>query len=225
MSLLFDLYQGKLPRLVMFDLDGTLIDSAPDIAWSVDQMLARMAQEPVGLDLVRTWVGNGAQRLVERALEHYGLELNNDSVAEALNEFRDIYAEHCADDTVVYSGVFECLSWLHDAGCTLACVTNKPLELTTPILEALDLEEYFELTVGGECLPTKKPHAGPLEYVMDAFDCIPAESLMVGDSKNDILGAKNAGCQSVCVSYGYNQGENMSMYEPELMVDSLIELL
>ena len=89
----------------------------------------------------------------------------------------------------------------------------------------LDLDQYFELSVGGECLPARKPQPEPLLYVMDAFDCMPNDSLMVGDSRNDIIAAQNAGCPSVCVSYGYNQGDNLSTYGPDLMVDSLDQLV
>ena len=225
MSQLFELFEENYPRLVMFDLDGTLVDSAPDIAWCVDQMLLEMGLPEAGLDNVRTWVGNGAQKLIERTLAYYDRDTGPEAVEAALDIFKNLYRNHLAELSVLYDGVEACLQTLKDEGCILACVTNKPVEFAGPMLDELQIAGYFEMVVGGDCLPAKKPDPMPLQHVMDTFACMPEETLMVGDSRSDMVGAQNAGCRSVCVTYGYNQGENMSMYEPDLMVDSLTELI
>lgn len=225
MSQLLELFEDRLPRLVMFDLDGTLVDSVPDIAWSMDQMLIELELDPVGLEKVRQWVGNGAVKLIQRSLDFHGVDSSEESCQQALTVFKRYYQDHLAEASVLYEGVEHCLAYLQEEGCTLACITNKPIEFANPMLEALDVAPYFELVVGGECLPARKPDPMPLQYAMDTFACSPDETLMIGDSRSDILGAQNAGCRSVCVSYGYNQGENMCLYAPDLMVDSLAELI
>ncbi|RMH82059.1 phosphoglycolate phosphatase [Pseudomonas sp. AOB-7] len=220
------LCRGELPRLVMFDLDGTLVDSVPDLAAAVDRMLVELGREPVGVDRVRDWVGNGARVLVRRALAG-GLEHAAVSEAEAdvaLVRFLDIYAD-CHQLTALYPGVHELLEALSTAAVELAVVTNKPERFVAPLLEQVGLGGYFRWIVGGDTLPQQKPDPAALLQVMRLAGVNAAQALFVGDSRNDVLAARAAGVPCVAVSYGYNHGRPIAEEQPSLVVDSLAALL
>jgi phosphoglycolate phosphatase len=220
------LCRGELPRLVMFDLDGTLVDSVPDLAAAVDRMLVELGREPVGVDRVRDWVGNGARVLVRRALAG-GLEHAAVSEAEAdaaLARFLDIYAD-CHQLTALYPGVHELLEALSTAAVELAVVTNKPERFVAPLLEQVGLGGYFRWIVGGDTLPQQKPDPAALLQVMRLAGVNAAQALFVGDSRNDVLGGRAAGVPCVAVSYGYNHGRPIAEEQPSLVVDSLAALL
>lgn len=224
------LFGGADPALVLFDLDGTLVDSVPDLSAAVDTMLVALGRPPAGVAQVRNWVGNGAQVLVQRALSG-GLAVpdmapDNDAVFdEAVALFMDAYGSQSDHATEVYPGVFECLDGLRARGIKLGVVTNKPIQFTHPLLEACGLADYFSLVLGGDSLPQKKPQPEPLWHAMERFDVTPACTLMVGDSKNDIGAARAAGCPVVAVPYGYNHGEPVSVFQPDLLVERLDQLL
>lgn len=151
------LFPGTLPRLVMFDLDGTLIDSVPDLAAAVDRMLLELGRPPAGLEAVRQWVGNGAQVLVRRALaggiDHADVD---DALAEqALALFMDAYAES-HELTVVYPGVRDTLRWLRKQGVEMALITNKPERFVGPLLDQMKIGNFFRWIIGGDTLPQKK---------------------------------------------------------------------
>ncbi|VXC93151.1 phosphoglycolate phosphatase [Pseudomonas sp. 8Z] len=217
---------GELPRLVMFDLDGTLIDSVPDLAEAIDRMLVELGRTPAGVEKVRDWVGNGARVLVRRALAG-GLDhsaVGEAETEEALARFLDIYAD-CHHLTALYPGVHELLEALSTAAVELAVVTNKPERFVAPLLEQVGLGGYFRWIIGGDTLPQQKPDPAALLQVMRLADVTPAQSLFVGDSRNDVLAARAAGVPCVAVSYGYNHGRPIAEEEPQLLVDSLAELL
>jgi phosphoglycolate phosphatase len=217
---------GELPRLVMFDLDGTLIDSVPDLAAAVDRMLVELGRPPAGVAQVREWVGNGARVLVRRALAG-GLDHSAVGEAEtedALARFLDIYAD-CHDLTALYLGVHELLEALSTAAVELAVVTNKPERFVAPLLEQVGLGGYFRWIIGGDTLPQQKPDPAALLQVMHLAGVEAAQSLFIGDSRNDVLAARAAGVPCVAVSYGYNHGRPIIEEEPSLVVDSLAELL
>ena len=219
------LFEGQLPQLVMFDLDGTLVDSVPDLAAAVDRMLALRGRPPAGIERVRDWVGNGAPVLVRRALagsiEHAGVD--DDEAAQALRDFLQAYAgSH--DATTVYPGVTTLLDWLRGKGIALAVVTNKPERYVAPLLAEKGLGE-FDWIIGGDTLPVKKPDPAGLLQVMRAAAVSPQQSLFVGDSRNDVLAARAAGVKVVAVSYGYNHGRPISEERPDLLVDSLDALI
>ena len=217
---------GELPRLVMFDLDGTLIDSVPDLAAAVDRMLVELGRVPAGVDRVRDWVGNGARVLVRRALAG-GLDHAAVSDAEAdaaLARFLEIYAD-CHELTALYPGVHELLEALSTAAVELAVVTNKPERFVAPLLEQVGLGGYFRWIIGGDTLPQQKPDPAALLQVMRLADVTAAQSLFIGDSRNDVLAAHAAGVPCVAVSYGYNHGRPIAEEKPNLVVDSLAELL
>ena len=226
MTPLRTLFAGELPKLVMFDLDGTLLDSVPDMALAVDEMLQQLGREPAGMERVRNWVGNGALLLVRRALAG-GVDCSavDDSEAEAaLPLFMDAYAK-ANGHTVRYPSVLECLNALRDAGVALGLVTNKPERFIPALLHEQQLDGFFQWIVGGDTFPKRKPEPDGLLWVMEQAGANAGQSLFVGDSRNDILAARAAGVPCVALTYGYNYGEDISLHKPALVVDSLQELL
>lgn len=215
-------------QLLIFDLDGTLINSALDLGLAINYMLQKLGRNPFEDATIHHWVGNGAEILVKRALSasrEIDEDLEQELVEEALEIFLDSYENNLANATVVYAGVKATLQALKAQAYTLAIVTNKPFRFVHPILESLDLDNIFELVLGGDSLEEKKPHPEPLLYVCDTFDISIEESLMIGDSKNDILSANACEMQSVAVTYGYNYGEDIRNHNPSIVIDDFSELL
>jgi len=223
------LFNGQYPELVLFDLDGTLIDSVPDLAAAVDTMLVALEREPVGVEHVRHWVGNGAPMLVKRALTGEQ-EPDERALDEALFEqafalFMDAYGNNAAHSSELYPGVIDCLEGLQSQGVRMGLVTNKPIRFTHPLLDEFGLSGFFDVVLGGDSLPVKKPDPGQLLHAMQELGVKPENTLMVGDSRNDIGAAKAAGCPVVAVPYGYNHGEPVEQSQPDLIVDQLDQLV
>ena len=220
------LFPGTLPKLVMFDLDGTLIDSVPDLAAAVDRMLLELGRPPAGLEAVRHWVGNGAPVLVRRALAG---GLDHGTVDDALAEqglalFMEAYgASH--ELTVVYPGVRDTLKWLQKQGVAMALITNKPERFVAPLLDQMKIGRYFKWIIGGDTLPQKKPDPAALFFVMKMANIPASQSLFVGDSRSDVLAAKAAGVKCVALSYGYNHGRPIAEESPALVIDDLRKLI
>lgn len=213
------------PELVLIDLDGTLVDSVPDLAFSVDETMKALGLPPRGEAAVRDWVGNGVERLVERALVNdVDGKPDAESFARALPVFMDIYARNTSGRSRLYPGVVEGLDRMTKAGLRLACVTNKAERFTLPLLRDLGILDRFEFVVSGDTLPVKKPDPAPLLHAAAKAGADPHECLMIGDSKSDVQAARAAGFGIVCVSYGYNHGEDIRRYEPDAVIDSLAEL-
>lgn len=212
-------------QAVLFDLDGTLVDSAPDLALAVDRMLRDLGQESVGEERVREWVGNGARRLVERALTgRLDGRLEADQLEPALEIFFGHYADCLVESTCAYPGVTEALEQLHLRGLPLAVVTNKPARFTMPLLAHLGLRRYFHAVVSGDTLPHRKPDPGPLLLAAEQCGVAPGAALMVGDSDNDVRAARAAGMPVACVPYGYNHGDDIAAAGPDLILESLLAL-
>jgi len=211
--------------MILFDLDGTLLDSAPDLAFSVNVMLARFGRAPCGEEDVRAWVGNGTARLLGRALTG---RLDGDPgpalVAEALPVFMAAYAENTLVRSALYPGARETLAALAEAGYALGCVTNKAGRFTVPVLRGLGLLDTFGIVLSGDSLPEMKPHPAPLLHAAAHFGVAPGDSLLVGDSITDIQAARAAGFAVVCMSYGYNHGQDIREARPDAVLDSLMEL-
>jgi len=205
-------------KLLLFDLDGTLIDSVPDLANSINFMLQQLNKNTFDENTIRAWVGNGAKTLVQRAL-------NGENNDHALEIFLQHYKNHLCKTTTLYPHVKETLEALYKQGFTLAIITNKPYAFISPILEALKIDKYFSLVIGADSLTEKKPHPLPLLHVSEKLGFSKEETLMIGDSKNDILAAKAAGIESIGVSYGYNYDEHISVFEPDAIIDDFRKLL
>jgi len=213
------------PEMILIDVDGTLVDSVPDLAYCVDEMMKAVGREPYGEEKVRDWVGNGVERLVRRALIG---QLDGDpedaDFEQAYPIFLDLYAENTSKRSTLYPGVKEGLEYMKASGYKLGCVTNKAEQFTTPLLKDLGIYDYFAIVVAGDTLPVKKPDPGPLLHAADFFGVSPDHSLMLGDSISDVKAARAAGFQIVCMSYGYNHGEDIRNYDPDAVIDSMVEL-
>ena len=216
---------SEKPQMILIDVDGTLVDSVPDLAWCVDEMMKALGREPWGEARVRDWVGNGVERLVRRALiGQLDGEPSDEEFDKAYPIFLDLYAENTSKRSTLYPGVEEGLDYLREQGYSLGCVTNKAEQFTLPLLRDLGIEDYFGIVVAGDTLPVKKPDPTPLLYAAEFFGTGPEHSLMIGDSKSDVKAARAAGFRIICMSYGYNHGEDIRIYEPDAVIDSMAEL-
>lgn len=213
------------PRLVAVDLDGTLVDSVPDLAWCIDRTMPRFGIPPRGEALVRDWVGDGVQRLVERALTgEPDTPADPTMLREACAVFLELYAVHGSDRSRVYPGVREGLARFRTRGASLACITNKPHTPAVGLLADLALLDFFDLVLGGDSLDRRKPDPLPLLHACSVLDMAVERSIFVGDSVNDVEAARAAGMRVVCVSYGYNHGRDICEAAPDAVIDSLDEL-
>ena len=213
------------PKLVQLDLDGTLVDSVPDIAWCIDRTMPRFGVPARGESLVRDWVGNGVERLVERALTgEPNTPADQGVLGEACKAFLALYADHACDRSRVYPGVMDGVEALRVRGTKLACITNKPYDLAVEILADIDLLDSFDLIIGGDTVPRRKPDPLPLFQACSDLDVAAEYTLFTGDSEIDVQAARAAGIRVVCVSYGYNRGRDISEAAPDAVIDSLDQL-
>jgi len=215
-------------EVILFDLDGTLIDSVPDLALAVNHMLETLNRETFSEDTIRYWVGNGAQVLVKRALSGDAKtdeDLDPALFSKALDIFLTFYGQNLCIRTVTYTDVLQTLKTLKVQDYRLAIITNKPFDFIAPILEGLELGELFEYFIGGDSLTEKKPNPLPLLHICEKLGVTVEECIMVGDSKNDILAANTCGMQSIGVTYGYNYGEDIGVYKPSIVIDNFGDLL
>ncbi|MCV6606979.1 MAG: phosphoglycolate phosphatase [Campylobacterales bacterium] len=212
---------------IIFDLDGTLVDSAADLAGAVNHTLKTIGRETFSEETIHHWVGNGVAVLVKRALsgsKEISDDINDNLFEEAREIFMDFYSKNLCVKGKLFEGVFETLTEL-SKNYTLTIVTNKPYDFVLPILETLKIDSLIKKYLGGDSLKKKKPDPMPLEFICKKLGFKVEESVMVGDSKNDILSAKSAGMDSIGVSYGYNYGEDISIYKPEFIIDRFSEIL
>ncbi|MBN1379209.1 MAG: phosphoglycolate phosphatase [Gammaproteobacteria bacterium] len=217
---------GRNPfKLIAFDLDGTLVDSAPDIAQAVNGMLAELGLPPRSVEQVRHYLGNGVDWLAKRALTgQLWHEPEPKLFQEALSKLLIHYAQNNGQRTVIYPGVIEALEYARGRGIALACITNKKGEFTQPLLEFLDLRHYFDLVISGDDFVERKPDPAPLLYAMQQLGALPEETLMVGDSVTDVKTGRAAGAAVAAVTYGYNHGDNIADAKPDWVIDSLAEI-
>jgi phosphoglycolate phosphatase len=211
--------------MILIDVDGTLVDSVPDLAYCVDELMKALGRPLHGEPKVRNWVGNGVERLVRRALiGQLDGEPPDADYARAYPIFLELYSENTSKRSRLYLGIREGLDWLKSQGYLLGCVTNKAAQFTLPLLEDLGVRGDFGVVISGDTLPVKKPDPAPLLHAAKHFGVAAAESLMVGDSISDVKAARAAGFQIVCMSYGYNHGVDIRTAEPDAVIDSLVEL-
>ncbi|MBY7905584.1 phosphoglycolate phosphatase [Vibrio fluvialis] len=215
-------------KLIAFDLDGTLLDSVPDLAVAADQAVRAMGFPGVTELQVRDYVGNGADVLIARSLSQsltIDPSLSDEVRSKARVLFDDFYEQTGHKLSHLYANVKETLAQLHRAGFTLALVTNKPSKFVPHVLTQHGIDGYFSDVIGGDTFPNKKPDPMALNWLLDKHQLSASEMLMVGDSKNDILAAKNAGCASFGLTYGYNHGEPIAVSEPDVVADNIAQLL
>jgi phosphoglycolate phosphatase len=211
-------------KAVMIDLDGTLLDTAPDIAEAANRTLAELQLPVIAETELKTYIGNGVSRLIKRVLTR---DMDAEPEAGLLAKTLPIFEKHYADVVSLssrpYPGVMDGLDELRQAGYRLACITNKAERFTLPLLRDTGMHDYFELVVSGDTLPKKKPDPLPLLYVCEKFGAAPSEMLLIGDSLNDTQAARAAGCYVFCVPYGYNRGRDVSELDQDAVVDTLVE--
>lgn len=216
--------------LVMYDLDGTLVESVPDLAIALDKTLLDMGMPAAGESKTRLWIGNGIPSLVKRALAN---DMHGDqpgqvdsSLFETAHErFKFHYSEELGHHSYLYPGVSDFLEAMHDRGIKQVVITNKSEQFTHRLLQLMGIGHYFELTIGGDSLIERKPHPMPLLHAMQSFATVPGQSLMIGDSVNDIRAARAAGVRVVGLPYGYNHGEPIEQANPDLVIPGLSALL
>jgi phosphoglycolate phosphatase len=215
----------KTPELVLLDLDGTLVDSIPDLACSVNKTLLELSIAERDITSIRNWVGNGIEKLLHRSLTNrIDGEAEPELFDNALTKFMSIYSENICDTSICYPGVREGIDFLKEKNIKLGCVTNKDEQFVGPILEKLGLMNDMNIVIGGDTLSKKKPDPLPLLHAASTFKINPEQSLMIGDSESDVKAARAASFQIVCVSYGYNHGNDIRDTNPDAVVDSLTDL-
>src|SRR4051794_13655596 len=207
--------------LLIFDLDGTLIDSKLDLAHAVNATRRHMSMSALDNELVYSYVGNGAPVLIRRALGEQATELE---VQEALEFFLEYYREHYLDYTVLYPGVRESLDRFRAAGKRMAVLTNKPVRISTAIVEGLGVGDHFFRVYGGNSFDFKKPHPIGIETLMAEAGVGRETTLMVGDSAVDVKTARNAKVACCGVTYGF-QPETLADPAPEILVDRMEDLV
>jgi phosphoglycolate phosphatase len=215
----------KKPEMILIDVDGTLVDSVPDLAFCVDEMMKQLGMPVHGEAKVREWVGNGVERLCRRALiGQLDGEPDDALFDRAYPIFIDLYAENTSKRSCLYPGVKEGLDYLQGAGYKLGCVTNKAAQFTHPLLKDLGIFERFDIVISGDTLAQKKPDPMPLLHGAAHFGVKPENALMLGDSVSDVKAARAAGFQIICMSYGYNHGVDIRLSNPDAVIDSMVEL-
>jgi phosphoglycolate phosphatase len=220
-------WRGQRLAAVLFDLDGTLLDTAADIALALNRTMVEYDCKASPEDDVRRMIGRGSPILIERAAASQSRIIDAATQAAMLERFFHHYGrleESNEDSAQPYIGAAESLHTLHAAGLRTAVVTNKQHRFAEALLNRLGLADGVDVVVGGDTCARRKPDPEPLLFACESLQVPPSESLMVGDSVNDVLAARAAGIPVICVSYGYNEGRDPRTLECDLLIDSLAEL-
>lgn len=206
-------------QLLIFDLDGTLLDSLPDLTDALTTALDKHGLPTPSLQQVKDWVGNGALVLCQRAVPKHTQQA---LLMKVYEDFLQAYDSQCHQKSRLYEGVLQGLERLQAHGFVLTLCTNKPKHFLPNILSKFKLN--FSQVVAGDSLSQKKPHPLPLLHICQTQGIAPNQAIMIGDSKNDIQAAKNANITSIALSYGYNHGEPIALAEPDAVFDSFLDL-
>jgi phosphoglycolate phosphatase len=220
-------WRGRPLSAVLFDLDGTLLDTVADIALALNRTLVEYACKALAEDDVRRMIGRGSPILIERAVASQGRAIDAATQAAMLERFFHHYGEleeSNEDRAQPYSGAAESLLAVHDAGLRTAVVTNKQYRFADALLKRVGLIDWVDVVVGGDTCARRKPDPQPLLFACESLQVPPSDSLMVGDSVNDVQAARSAGIPVVCVSYGYNEGRPPHTLICDSLLDSLAEL-
>jgi len=206
---------------IVIDLDGTLLHTAPELAESANRMLRDMGRESVSQDLLMSYIGNGISWLVKRALTG---DMHAEPDAALYEQALPIFEKHYTElllQSKPFAGVAEGLDAMKAAGYRLGCITNKLASYTEPLLKGIGLADYFEIVLSGDTLPEKKPHPLPLLHAAKFFGIPVGQLLLIGDSLNDAVAARAAGCPVFCVPYGYNHGEPVDGLDLDAVIENL----
>lgn len=214
---------GPVPAAVVWDLDGTLIDSAPDIAMALNTLLNEHDRHGHPVDRVRPMIGAGVAKLIERGFRAAGAPLDDAACGRLVPRFIELYSAHATDQTRLANDARAVLGHVYDAGARQAICTNKPVGLTVQILNALDIAGFFAAVIGGDSTPEKKPHPLPLLTCLEELGAAPDDALMIGDSAADVGSARAAGVPVILVPDGYT-GVPAASLGADYVVASLAEI-
>ena len=220
--------QSRFPlniSAILIDLDGTLLHTAPELAEAANRMLRDMDRPPVSQDLLMSYIGNGISWLVKRALTG---DMHAEPDAALYEQALPIFEKHYTAlllQSKPFDGVIAGLDAMKAAGFRLGCITNKVARYTEPLLKGIGLADYFEIVLSGDSLPEKKPHPLPLLHAAQFFGVPVEQVLLIGDSLNDTIAARAAGCPVFCVPYGYNHGEPVDGLDMDAVIATLPEAL
>ena len=210
-------------KLFIFDLDGTLVDTAPDFKNSINYMLNELNESQVSLEEIRNWVGYGARELIRRTVVNKNIPHDEKRIEEMLKIFLLHYTHNIDDDSVLFSNVKNVLEFLKNNGIKLAVCTNKMERLSNILLEKLNVLYMFDYLVGGDSLRKNKPDPFPLLYICEKLNIEISDTIMIGDSVTDLNAGKDAGMPVVLVSYGYT--DNIDIYnEADLVINDFSQL-
>lgn len=210
---------------ILIDLDGTLLHTAPELASAANSMLHEMSRPAVSQDLLISYIGNGVSWLVKRALTG---DMHAEPDANLFKQALPIFERHYHElllQSKPFDGVIAGLNAMQAENFHLGCITNKLKSFTEPLLEGSGLAHYFELVLSGDSLPEKKPHPMPLLHAAKFFDVPINQVLLIGDSLNDTIAARAAGCPIICVPYGYNHGEPVNSLDLDAVIDTLPDVM
>jgi phosphoglycolate phosphatase len=213
----------RSPKAILFDLDGTLVDSAPDIAAAVNELLATRGLPPLSLSDIKSMIGDGVRKLIERAFAASGTPLSATELDQAHETMKPIYLRHVTDLATLMPGVRETLAHFHMAGIAMGVVTNKPQLAARQVLLHFGLTEFFGVIVGGDAVSHQKPAPDGLLMALDRLHAVPGDALMVGDSIADAGAARGAGMSVALVRGGYTQVP-LEEIGADLVCDSMLEL-
>lgn len=210
----------------LFDLDGTLVDTAPDLMHALDLTLEHIGLNKANLELTRHWVGHGAKVMIEQALRNQGKQIADaDELDDWYEFFLDAYRGRIAVDSAPYPSVVDVLETLNARTYKLGVVTNKRQDLSMQLLRELDLYRFFNIVVGGDTLQVQKPEPQPILYACNELVSNPKETLFVGDSQTDVDAARAAGCPVVCMKDGYNHNTPAESLDADAVIESFADLL